>query len=474
MIPGYCLLALVAPSQPKLITMKKMRLFNCVLIALGCVSTNVYAKDVAGDWPMFMGNAEHTGVADASAKYPAMTKSAKPDWQYSLHSQVTASPVVAGRDLFVAAENGNLYCFDFITKKLKWLYRTEAGIASTPAVADGKLYFLSRDGFFYALEQATGKLVWRFATKGEQRFGVVGGYGQPPSFGPVPDPWDFYLSSPLVHDGKVYFGSSDRNVYSLDADNGALVWSFEADESIHSSPAYAGNKIFIGSWGTKLYALDSNTGKEIWHFQGGIDYNDGVMIGMAASPTLDDKNVYIGGRDGFFYAFKQSDGKPVWSRPYDAAGSWVLSTAAVDDQNLYFATSDTALFVALDKKTGIEKYRSDTRVWTYASPIIVQNRFVFFGTMTGELHGLDKATGKKFWSYQTPEAKADINDIIDPAKRTLRGEKLFGNEVQVQAGIEYVKALGAFVASPIWVDNQLIAVTANGELLVFDTRKHGR
>jgi eukaryotic-like serine/threonine-protein kinase len=448
--------------------MSKSCLLTCALIALCCFSMN----NQADDWPMFMGNPQHTGVADSSSQYPIVSKSAKPDWQYSLHTQVSASPVVVGQALFVAAENGNLYCFDLATKKLQWLYHTEAGIASTPAVADGKLYFLSRDGFFYALEQVGGKLLWRFATKGEQRFGVVGGYGLPMSLGPVPDPWDFYLSSPLVHDGKVYFGSSDRHVYALDAANGELVWSFESDESIHSSPAYAGNKIFIGSWGTKLYALNAQTGKEAWHFQGGIDYQNGVMIGMAASPTLDTQNVYIGGRDGFFYALKQSDGTPVWSHPYNAAGSWVLSTAAVDDKNVYFATSDTALFVAVDKKTGVEKYRSSTHVWTYTSPVIVQNRFVFFGTMAGELYGLDKATGKKLWSYQTPEGKADINDIVDPVTHGLRGDKLFAADVQVQASVEYVKALGAFVASPIWVDNQLIAVTANGELLLFDARKH--
>lgn len=446
--------------------MKKLLLSHGLVIGLSCVTFSCQAVD----WPMFMGNPQHTGTADSSTQ-SLVSKSAKPDWTYALNSAVSASPVVAGQQLFVAAENGNLYGFNLGTKKLQWLYHTEAGIASTPAVADGKLYFLSRDGYFYALEQASGKLLWRFATKGEQRFGVEGGYGLPISAGVVPDPWDFYLSSPVVHEGKVYFGSSDRHIYALDAASGMPIWSFETDQSVHSSPAYANGKIFVGSWGTKLYALNAQTGAEVWHFQGGTDFQYGVMLGMAASPTLDAKNVYIGARDGFFYALKQSDGSPVWSQPYDAGGSWVLSTAAVDDKNVYFATSDTGLFVALDKQNGAEKYRTNTHVWTYTSPVIVQDRFVFFGNMLGELFGVDKTTGKVLWSYQTPEGKADINDIVDSTKQALRGDKLFAPDMQVQAGIEYVKALGAFVASPIWVDNQLIAVTANGTILLFDARK---
>lgn len=450
--------------------MKKTSIINCAMALVACWSLALSAR--ADDWPMFMKNPQHTGVAEAIGNSNPL-KNLKPAWQYSLYASVSASPVVAGNQLLVAAENGNLYSFGLANKDLQWLYHTEAGIASTPAVANGLVYFLSRDGFFYALEQASGKLVWRFATQGEGRFGIVGGYGLPASMGVVPDPWDFYLSSPLVQDGKVYFGSSDHNVYALDAASGALVWSFAADDSIHSSPTYANNKIFIGTWGSKLYALNAQTGTELWRFQGGIDYDYGVMLGMAASPTVDERNVYIGSRDGSFYAFKQDgNGTPLWR--YDAAGSWVLSTAAVDDKTVYFATSDTGLFVAVDKHTGVERYRSATRVWSYTSPILVQNRFVVVGTMAGELYAFDKTTGKKLWYYQTCEARADINDLIDDKTGALRGDKLFAANVQVQAGVEHVKTLGAFVASPIWVNNQLIAVTANGELMVFEAKSHGR
>jgi len=440
------------------------------LLSITCLGLVLLAESsCAGDWPMFMGDTKHSGQAGGDLSYPA-NKPLKPSWQYALNSAVSASPIVVDRQLLVAAENGNLYSFDLDTKKLLWLYHAEGGIGSTPAAADGKVYFLSRDGKFNALELASGKLLWRFSTQGESRFGIVGGYGQPPELGVVPDPWDFYLSSPLVKNGKVYFGSSDRHVYALNAATGSLMWSVDAGASVHSSPAYAKGKIFIGTYDSKLLALDAETGSEAWHFQGGTDYQWGVMMGIAASPTVDDENVYIGSRDAHVYAFRQSDGKAVWN--YDASYSWVLSTAAVDDKNIYFGTSDTNLFIALDKKTGAEKYRVGTKVWAYSSPVIVENRFIFYGTMAGELYGLDKSTGRKLWYFQTPEGRADINDVLDDKTGALRTDKLYAPEVQVQAPTEYVKALGAFVASPIWAHNQLIAVTATGNILSFSDKEH--
>jgi outer membrane protein assembly factor BamB len=434
----------------------------CSMAQVGCTA----------EWPMFMHNAQHSGQgAPYVAKNRAQVveapsiKHLKLAWQYSLYSQVSASPVVMGEYLLVAAENGNLYAFNLVHQQRSWLHHTEAGIASTPAIANGSVYFLSRDGFFYALELATGKLLWRFATKGEQRFAAVGSYGLPHALGPIPDPWDFYLSSPLVQDGKVYFGSSDHHVYALDTVTGKLIWSFKADEMVHSSPAYADNKIFIGTWGTKLYALDAQSGTEHWHFQGKVDPEQYILQGITASPSVDNDTVYIGARDGFFYALNMQDGVLKWS--YDTAGSWVLSTAAVDQDTVYFSTSDTGLLLALNKKTGKEKYRADTHLWTYSSPLLINNQFVVVGTMSGELYGFEKSSGKKIWYYQTPEGRADINDIVDDKTGKLRHEKLFYPGLQLQAGVEEVKALGAFIASPIWVNNQLIAISATGELLIF-------
>ncbi|WP_331343857.1 PQQ-binding-like beta-propeller repeat protein [Cellvibrio sp. UBA7661] len=389
-------------------------------------------------------------------------------WKYALSAPVVATPVASGNQLLVAAENGNLYSFDLLSQKLLWIYRAEGAIATTPAIANGVIYFLSRDGFLQALDQLTGKRLWRFATGGEARFAVVGSYGMVPEAGAIPDPWDFQWSSPVVEKGKVYFGSSDKKLYALDAVSGTEVWSFTADNMIHSAPAIHNGKLFFGTWGSKVYALDADTGAELWQFQAGVDAGF-VMQGISASPALDEQYVYLGARDGYVYALRQTDGTTVWR--YDAQSSWVLAEAALDTEHVYVTTSDTGLLLALDKRSGSEQYRADTRFWTYTKPLLVDERYVFVGNMLGELYGFDKKTGAALWYYQTSEGRADINDIINDESGKLRAEKVFSPNVQLQASVEWVKSLGAFVASPIWVNNQLIAVTATGDVLLFKNNK---
>jgi outer membrane protein assembly factor BamB len=390
-------------------------------------------------------------------------------WQYSLKAPVAATPVVNGDQLVVAADNGNLYSFDLSWQKMVWIYRAEGAIASTPAIANGKIYWLGGDGFLHALDQASGKLLWRFATGGEARFAAIGSYGMAPEKGPVPDPWDFHLSSPVVWANKVFFGSSDKHLYALDAMTGELIWSFTADDMIHSTPVIKNGKLFFGTWGSKVFALDVNTGKQLWQFQAGVDPTNVVMQGITASPIVDGVNLYVGARDGYFYALSQADGSLVWR--YDAASSWILSDATSDGDTVYLGTSDTALLLALDKKTGTEKYRADTRFWTYNKPVLVDDRFVFVGNMQGELYGFDKNAGKLVWYYQTQENRADINDILEDQTSKIKAEKIFSPHVQLQAGVEWVKMLGAFIASPIWVDGKLIAVTATGDVLIFASTK---
>ena len=78
----------------------------------------------------------------------------------------------------------------------------------------------------------------------------------------MPDPFDFYLSSPTLSGDAVYFGSGDGNVYSLDAASGKLNWKFQTEDVVHASPAASNGVIFIGSWDSYFYAIDASTGKQ--------------------------------------------------------------------------------------------------------------------------------------------------------------------------------------------------------------------
>jgi outer membrane protein assembly factor BamB len=281
---------------------------------------------------------------------------------------------------------------------------------------------------------------------------------------PVTDPWDLYLSAPLVHAGKVYVGSSDQRVYALDLHTGKLLWAFRTGGMVHSSPALAGNSIVVGSWDGAVYALDADTGVERWRYQTRTEQQQSIMFGIQASPRVDGDTVYIGSRDGFFYALDAKNGTLKWR--YDAHGSWVVASAAIDANRVYVATSDTGLLLALDKRTGAELYRHATGVWNFASPLLVGDA-LFAASMKGELVALDAAAGTPRWHYATDASRADAYHVIKP-DGGFDTARLYGKDgTQLDAALEHVKQLGAFIASPVWHQGQLVTADGNGEVRIF-------
>lgn len=416
----------------------------------------------AGDWPMLMGDPAHAARLDDAG--PARIEDFRLAWRFDAHAEIRSSPVVAGRQLFFGAENGNLYAIDLAARKLQWLFHAQGGISSTPAVADGVVYFLARDGRFHALDAASGAPLWSFRTQGESVFAAHGMFGTALAGEPVPDPWDLYLSSPLVHAGRVYFGSSDERVYALDARSGKPLWVYKTGGMVHSSPALSGNNIVVGSWDGAVYALDADSGEERWRFQTRTEQKISVMMGIQASPTVDRDTVYAGSRDGFLYALDAASGKPRWR--YDANGSWVVA-AANDEHQVYVGTSDTGLLLALDKRTGKEKYRYEMKAWAFAPPLRVGSMLVG-ASMKGELHVLDAASGRERWSYRTEGARANEALVVDPSTGKFDTDRMYkAGPHALYSALEHVKRLGAFMSAPLWHDSQLIVADGAGQLLVF-------
>lgn len=417
----------------------------------------------AADWPMWMGGPTHAGqVAEDAGHIKGFRLAAR----FDAHAAIHASPVAADGRVFVGAEDGNLYALDAKTGALLWLFHAQGGIASSPAVADGAVFFLGRDGVVQALKAADGAPLWAFHTQGEARFAAHGMFGMPRDGHPVSDPWDFYLSSPLVHAGRVYVGSSDGHVYALDAHTGALAWAWRTGGMVHSSPALAGKNIVVGSWDGAVYALDADSGELRWRHQTDGEQKVSINFGIQGSPSTDLDTVYIGSRDGFCYALDAATGQPRWR--YNAQGSWIVGTPAQDTDTVYVGTSDTGLLLALDKKTGKERYRFDTKVWTFASPLRVGD-VVVAASMKGELHALDAAGGRARWSWRSPGLAANEMRIVDPATGKFDNGRMFSTgKHTLYSGIENVKRLGAFIGSPAWVSGRLVAASATGDVLFFE------
>jgi polyvinyl alcohol dehydrogenase (cytochrome) len=104
-------------------------------------------------------------------------------------------------------------------------------------------------------------------------------------------------AQPTVVGGRVFLGSADGTVYSLDAASGCLYWNFKAASKVRTAisltPFGQGRyAAYFGDGETTVYAVDAQTGGLLWKTK--LDTHP--MAGITGAPKIYDGRVYVGVR----------------------------------------------------------------------------------------------------------------------------------------------------------------------------------
>src|SRR3990170_4923431 len=206
---------------------------------------------------------------------------------------------------------------------LRWKFTAEGAVVSSPSVVDGRVYFGSEDKNVYCVDARTGSLFWKFNTSGR------------------------ILSSPAVVDGRVYVGPDDGNVYCIDAYTGSLVWStdaggfvqahFSSAVVLRSSPTVLDGRVYVGSLDRNVYCLDADDGDVRWTFK-----TDGYIT---SSPAVADGVLYVTSDQRGIYVMNASDGAKLgWFGT--ASNSW--SSATIYKGKAYVGNNDWNVYCISD------------------------------------------------------------------------------------------------------------------------------
>ena len=424
------------------------------LLIVGTIATTVAAEPAE-----FRVDARHSGTFDA-AGVPVLHGL---KWRFAAGGPIVSTPVVQDGAIYFGSNDKRLYALDDRTGALRWKYETQGRVSASPAVAGGRVYFGSYDGNFYALDAATGTLAWKFATEGERRFSARNLHGMDPAAETMPDPFDVFLSSPVITGETVYFGSGDGNVYALAAASGALRWKFRTGGVVHASPAIANGVVYVGSWDTYLYALDAASGKMRWKFKTGDDAKIHNQEGIQSSAVVADGIVYFGCRDSHLYALDAASGAKRWS--VSTGDSWIVSSPAVRDGVVYFATSDSGLIEAVDSKNGALRFSLDFKHWPFFSSPTLAGNLLYIGSNAGQVLAIDLTTRKVAWTFQTDAAKnngpaytkADGSPNVEVAFKDF-----FYDDVII--GTDRMRSVGAVMSTPIANVNALFIGSWDGHM----------
>ena len=219
-----------------------------------------------GDWTMWRGNAQRTGVQ----AQPGPVPTGQVEWQFVNGAGFISSPIAAGDSLYVGDTQGRLSRLQRSTGKVLWQLQGLGPLDASPALAGDLLYIGLRDGQLLAIQTTDGVIRWRVAT------------GNP------------IYASPLVHQGVLYIGSGDGLVYALDAVSGMERWRAQTEGWIHSSPALLDDLVYVGSNDGALYFIDRRSGVPRWRYR--------TSQAIRATPAIAEGLILFGGEDGWFRA----------------------------------------------------------------------------------------------------------------------------------------------------------------------------
>ena len=354
-------------------------------------------------------------------------------WEFSANSGIYSSPVTDDTNVYFGSNDSILYALDKNQGKLQWKYKTKGQIKSKPLLFKKSVIINSSDGNIYSFDKTNGKVLWTFKTKGEKNY----------------DLWDYYLSSPVIHNENVYVGSGDSNVYSINAETGKLIWKFKTGGIVHASPVIKEEKIFIGSYDGYFYALDAKFGSLIWKFKtiGDMSFPKGEIQRGAA---IYKNSLIFGSRDYNIYAIDMNTGSGLWNMK--EKGSWIIATPFVDGENIYFGTSDTHKFYAMNAAYGNISWTLPLNMRVYGTAVSFNDK-IFFGCFNGKLFGVDSNTGKIEHTFQTKGSKKNYNTVFKENDAFRDDFQLYGaNTAETE---KQILELGSILTTPI-IDNEVI------------------
>ena len=217
------------------------RVVAVLLLALPCA-----AIARAGDWPQYRGDASRSGFVTESLPVPltlAWTyESARPParaWPTNLRLRFDQAfqPVIAGGLLvFGSSVDDRVHAFDSSTGAPRWTFLTDGPIRLAPVFWNRQLYVASDDGFLYCLSANDGRLLWKF--RGGPGPRMVLGNDRMTSAWPA-------RGGPVVLDGVVYFAAGiwptdGFHLHALDARNGKPLWSNRETGSLNMPQPHEG------------------------------------------------------------------------------------------------------------------------------------------------------------------------------------------------------------------------------------------
>jgi outer membrane protein assembly factor BamB len=388
-----------------------------VLIAAGVLGGYLYASDRTGSiyhpharfvpeptptlpargpgrfaWPLFGYAADHTRFFPAPADVRPPFKQL---WAHGSGTLLEFPPVLYREDLFQLGDDGVLNAIDKRTGHVLWSRHLGQLSASSPAVTVNTVYVTilysghpHSPGRVIALDSANGAIRWwRALPSGSE-------------------------SSPLIYDGRVFFGSQNGTVFALDDVDGAVIWTYRAASAVKASPTLSDGVLYFGDYSGRLQAVSEQNGHRLW-----VSKSEGALLGSGnfySTAAVVYGRVFLGNTDGRIYAYDAATGRLDWAVQ---TGAYVYASPAITNAPglgpTVYIGSYNGYFYALNARSGHVSWRFDAHGRISGSATIIGSIVYFADLAKHRTYGLGISTGRVLFEKNTGAFDPMISDGVD-------------------------------------------------------------
>jgi outer membrane protein assembly factor BamB len=340
-------------------------------------------------------------------------------WSTALNVPVYNTPQVHDGQVYLTSmqsDGPNVFAIDGHTGKPLWSFSTKGAIAIPPTVGATQVFISSDVGathYMRAIDAKTGALIWKYTRDqppecmcgyqstltGGLLFAQTDGHSlyafEPSGAAPSKRVWSFdgdgaLLTKPAAAEGVVVVGSSDRNVYGLDARTGQTLWHETTGYAFTANPVIQDGVVIIGDQGGNIDGFDLKTGKSLW--------NVGASGAIDEAAVTKGKIAYVVSEDHNVYALDITNGETVWQYAMDDYAEH--PPILVDD--LVVIDNRAAQLIGLDAAKGSVAWRTELDGTPFSPPVALRNgKAVVLKIGDHEIGAFDTRSGKPVWTYGT-------------------------------------------------------------------------
>lgn len=213
-------------------------------------------------------------------------------WEARLDSEILATPVVDGEQVFVRTVDGRLRSLSTLDGSEQWLVSRRVPALSltgnsTPLVAGQLVIAGFDDGKLTAYDRSNGKTRWESTislpsgrTEVERLVDLDGRF--------------------LMRDGVIYVVSFQGHLAAVQGVSGDILWSRKF--SSYQAIAIDDSSIYLSAEGSDLWSIDRRTGAAFWK-------QDVLHARRITAPTIIGDNLVVADYEGFQHWFAKADGK---------------------------------------------------------------------------------------------------------------------------------------------------------------------